>query len=127
MADVLCLPPVPEPPKGQRLKDKVVLLTGAAQGIGEAIVAAFASQQARLVISDIQAEKVEAVAAHWRGQGADVQALKVDVSNQQDLHAMARRAVELHGRIDVLVNCAGVNVFRDPLEMTEEDLSLIHI
>ncbi|EJN17804.1 dehydrogenase of unknown specificity, short-chain alcohol dehydrogenase like protein [Pseudomonas sp. GM78] len=121
MAEPLSLPPVPEPPKGERLKNKVVLLTGAAQGIGEAIVATFASQQAKLVISDIQAEKVENVAAQWRGKGADVVAIKADVSQPQDLQAMARLAVELHGRIDVLVNCAGVNVFRDPLEMTEED------
>ena len=120
-AQPLSLPPVPEPPKGERLKNKVVLLTGAAQGIGEAIVAAFACQQARLVISDIQADKVEKVAAHWRERGTDVQALKVDVAQQADLQAMALRAVELHGRIDVLVNCAGVNVFRDPLEMTKED------
>ena len=42
MAEPLSLPPVPEPPKGERLKNKVVLLTGAAQGIGEAIVATFA-------------------------------------------------------------------------------------
>ena len=61
MAEPLSLPPVPAPPKGERLKNKVVLLTGAAQGIGEAIVAAFASQQAKLLISDIQAEKVEKV------------------------------------------------------------------
>ena len=121
MAEPLSLPPVPEPPKGERLKNKVVLLTGAAQGIGEAIVATFASQQAKLVISDIQAEKVEKVAAHWREQGADVVAIKADVSRQQDLHAMAKLAIELHGRIDVLVNCAGVNVFRDPLQMTEDD------
>ena len=121
MAEPLSLPPVPEPPKGERLKNKVVLLTGAAQGIGEAIVATFASQQAKLVISDIQGEKVENVAAQWRGKGADVVAIKADVSQPQDLQAMARLAVELHGRIDVLVNCAGVNVFRDPREMTEED------
>lgn len=121
MAEPLSLPAVPEPPTGERLKNKVVLLTGAAQGIGEAIVATFASQQARLVISDIQGEKVEKVAAHWRERGADVVAIKADVSRQQDLHAMAELAIELHGRIDVLVNCAGVNVFRDPLEMTEQD------
>ena len=121
MAKPLSLPAVAEPPRGERLKNKVVLLTGAAQGIGEAIVAAFACQQARLVISDIQGEKVEAVAARWREQGADVLAIQADVSCQQDLHVMTRLAVERHGRIDVLVNCAGVNVFRDPLEMTEED------
>ena len=56
MTESLSLPPVPEPPKGERLKNKVVLLTGAAQGIGEAIVATFASQQAKLIISDIQGE-----------------------------------------------------------------------
>ncbi|WP_434596384.1 SDR family oxidoreductase [Pseudomonas sp. R4-83] len=121
MAEALTLPLVPAPPQGERLRGKVVLLTGAAQGIGEAIVAAFACQQAKLLISDIQAEKVESVAAHWRAQGYDVQAMQADVSRQADLNAVAKRAVELHGRIDVLVNCAGVNVFRDPLEMTEED------
>ena len=94
MAESLSLPPVAEPPKGERLKNKVVLLTGAAQGIGEAIVATFAAQQAKLIISDIQAEKVEKVAAHWREQGADVVAIKADVSRQQDLHTMARLAVD---------------------------------
>lgn len=65
MAERLSLPALAEPPKGKRLKDKVVMLTGAAQGIGEAIVAAFAHQQAKLIISDIQTEKVEKVAARW--------------------------------------------------------------
>ncbi|MHC8365901.1 SDR family oxidoreductase [Pseudomonas sp. ZT5P21] len=121
MAERLSLPPLPEPPKGKRLNDKIVLVTGAAQGIGEAIVAAFALQQAKLIISDILGEKVEQNAARWRDRGFNVHAIKADVSNQQDLHAMAELAIDRHGRIDVLVNCAGVNVFRDPLEMTEED------
>ena len=121
MAEALSLPPAVEPPRGERLKNKVVLLTGAAQGIGEAIVASFVSQQAKMVISDIQVEKVEKVAARWREQGGDVQAIKADVSYQADLYAMVALAMELHGRVDVLVNCAGVNVFRDPLEMTEQD------
>ena len=97
MAEPISLPKVVEPPRGERLKNKVVLLTGAAQGIGEAIVASFVSQQAKMVISDIQAEKVEKVAAHWRAQGADVQAITADVSCQSDLHAMVALAMELHG------------------------------
>ncbi len=64
MAKPLSLPEVPEPKQGDRLKDKVVVITGAAQGIGEAIVACFQAQQAKLVIGDIQAEKLEQVAAH---------------------------------------------------------------
>ena len=55
-----------------------------------------------MVISDIQAEKVEKVAAHWRAQGAEVQAITADVSCQSDLHAMVALAMELHGRVDVL-------------------------
>lgn len=121
MAERLSLPPVAEPSQGTRLENKVVLVTGAAQGIGEAIVAACVYQQAKLIISDIQGEKVERLAQSWRDQGFNVHAIQADVSSQQDLHAMAGLALEQHGRIDVLVNCAGVNVFRDPLEMTEED------
>ena len=56
-AHPLSLPAVPEPTYGERLKHKVVIVTGAAQGIGEAIVGCFQAQQARLVIADIQAEK----------------------------------------------------------------------
>ncbi len=121
MAERLSLPPVSDPPQGARLKNKVVLVTGAAQGIGEAIVAACVHQQANLVISDIQGDKVERLAQRWRDAGFNVHAITADVSSQQDLNAMADLALERHGRIDVLVNCAGVNVFRDPLEMTEDD------
>ncbi|GFM51338.1 MULTISPECIES: SDR family oxidoreductase [Pseudomonas] len=121
MAIPLSLPPVPEPVRGERLKGKVVLVTGAAQGIGEAIVACFQAQQARLIISDVQGEKVEQVAAKWRGQGAEVHALKVDVTQQDQWRSMVDLAIEHFGRVDVLINCAGVNVFRDPLEMSDED------
>jgi NAD(P)-dependent dehydrogenase (short-subunit alcohol dehydrogenase family) len=121
MAIPLSLPPVPEPIRGERLNDKVVVITGAAQGIGEAIVACFQAQQARLVIGDIQGEKVEAVAAGWRKQGAQVHALTVDVTDKVQWQALIDLALERFGRVDVLINCAGVNVFRDPLEMTDED------
>lgn len=120
-AQPLSLPPVPEPTYGERLKNKVVVITGAAQGIGEAIVACFQAQQARLVIGDIQGEKVEKVAAHWRERGAEIYAQPVDITSKDQWRSLVDVAIERFGRVDVLVNCAGVNVFRDPLEMTDDD------
>jgi len=120
-AQPLSLPAVPEPVYGERLKNKAVIITGAAQGIGEAIVACFQAQQARLVIADIQADKVEKVAAHWRERGAEIHAQAVDITSKAQWQALVDTAIERFGRVDVLVNCAGVNVFRDPLEMTDED------
>ncbi|PAU65942.1 short-chain dehydrogenase [Pseudomonas sp. PIC25] len=121
MALPLSLPPVPEPVRGERLKDKVVIVTGGAQGIGEAIVACFQAQQAKVVTGDIQGEKAERVAAAWRERGGEVLAMQVDVTQSAQLQALVDLAIERYGKVDVLVNCAGVNVFRDPLEMTDED------
>ena len=120
-AQPLSLPRVPEPTYGERLKGKVVVITGAAQGIGEAIVACFQAQQAQLVIGDILGDKVEAVAAHWRERGAQIHALPIDITAKEQWQALVNLAIERFGRVDVLVNCAGVNVFRDPLEMSDED------
>ncbi|MCF5138991.1 SDR family NAD(P)-dependent oxidoreductase, partial [Pseudomonas lactis] len=120
-AHPLSLPAVPEPTYGERLKNKVVIITGAAQGIGEAIVACFQAQQARLIIADIQGDKVEKVAAHWRERGAQIYAQPVDITSKEQWQALVNLAIERFGRVDVLVNCAGVNVFRDPLEMSDED------
>lgn len=120
-AQPLSLPAVPEPSYGERLKNKVVIVTGAAQGIGEAIVACFQAQQARLVIADIQGEKIEKIAAHWRERGAQIHAQPVDITSKDQWQALVNLAIGRFGRVDVLVNCAGVNVFRDPLAMTDED------
>ena len=99
-AQPLSLPAVPEPTYGERLKNKVVIVTGAAQGIGEAIVACFQAQQARLIIADIQGDKVEKIAAHWREHGAQVYAHAVDITSKDQWQAL----VNLDGvrmRIDV--------------------------
>ena len=88
-AQPLSLPAVPEPTYGERLNGKVVIITGAAQGIGEAIVACFQAQQARLIIADIQGEKVEKVAAHWRERGADIYAQAVDITSKDQWQALA--------------------------------------
>lgn len=121
MAIPLTLAPIPEPVRGDRLQGKVVIVTGAAQGIGEAIVACFQAQQAKLVIADIQGDKVESIAAAWRAKDAQVHAARMDVTDRQQWKELVDLALEHFGRVDVLINCAGINVFRDPLTMTDED------
>ena len=91
-----------------RFKDKSVLVTGAAGGIGRASAVAFASEGARLVIADLKAEMLEETAALCRAQGAAVQALVLDVADEAAPDALVQAAIQHHGRLDVAFNNAGI-------------------
>lgn len=95
-----------------RLKNKVALVTGGGQGIGEAIVRAFVSEGAQVVIAERNAETGARVA---QDLGAVFE--RCDVTVQADIDLVVGRTVERFGRIDVLVNNAGANVFHRPHEM----------
>ena len=91
-----------------RLKDRVAVVTGGGRGIGRAIALALAAEGARvLVASDVLAE-VQTVAREVAGLGARAEALRADVTRLSDMEAMAARAVDAFGALDVLVTCAGV-------------------
>ena len=87
---------------------KVIAITGASSGIGEATARLLASQGARVVLGARRTDRLETLAAEIREAGgvADVRAL--DVTDMQDVQAFIDFAVERHGRVDVLVNNAGV-------------------
>lgn len=104
-----------------RLRDKVAIVTGGGRGIGEATVRAFAREGARIVIADIDADAADAVARDLTDQGCAVSSILTDVTDVASTRAMAERALALHGRIDVMVANAGVNVFSRPMEMTEDE------
>jgi NAD(P)-dependent dehydrogenase (short-subunit alcohol dehydrogenase family) len=89
-------------------KHPVVVITGAGSGIGRATARAFGRRGARLVLGDIDEEAVERVATELREGGADSVGMRCDVRNGDDVDALVERAVELFGRIDVMVNNAGV-------------------
>jgi NAD(P)-dependent dehydrogenase (short-subunit alcohol dehydrogenase family) len=93
-----------------RLKDKVAIVTGGRRGIGRAIALSLAGAGANLVIADIVADdgKLDGVAAEIRKMGRDSLAVRVDISKKSDVEDMVRLAVKKFGRIDILVNCAGV-------------------
>jgi len=103
-----------------RLADKRVVITGAAQGIGKAIAERFAAEGATLLLADIDGPKVEALAATLGHQ-----AFVADVSRKAEVEALIARAGELWGGLDVLVNNAGITHPAALDELTEEDFDRV--
>lgn len=90
------------------LNGKVALVTGAAQGIGEAITMAIADRGARIVASDINVERGEATVSSLRSRGVEAHFLRHDVSSEADWVAVVAETMRLFGKVDVLVNNAGL-------------------
>lgn len=88
-------------------KDKVVVVTGASSGIGEALAREFSAAGARVVAGARSLDKLEAVVAGLPTAGLAVQC---DVSKEEDCRRLIHRTVEMFGRIDVLVNNAGISM-----------------
>jgi 3alpha(or 20beta)-hydroxysteroid dehydrogenase len=88
-----------------RLEGKVVLITGAAGGIGAAAARRMAAEGARLLLSDADGDRAQALAAEL-GEGAE--GIAHDVTSEERWQVVIERALELHGHIDVLLNNAGI-------------------
>ena len=89
------------------LQGKVILVTGAGNGIGEASAKCFAAAGARLLVTDILGDQAERVAAEIRANGAEVEAMTVDVTDEARVIAMVDGAVSRFGRLDGALNNAG--------------------
>ncbi len=102
-------------------KDRVTLVTGASQGIGECIAREFARSGAALALVDIQKAKLEVVARTITAAGGRAEVFEADVSKNDQVAAVVAAALKTFGRIDHLVNNAGIT--RDSLlmRMKEED------
>lgn len=87
---------------------KVILLTGASSGIGEATARLLAKQGHRLVIGARRTDRLETLAQAIRAEGGNVNYRALDVTQREDMQAFADAALQLHGRIDVIINNAGV-------------------
>jgi NAD(P)-dependent dehydrogenase (short-subunit alcohol dehydrogenase family) len=103
-----------------RLQDQVAIVTGASAGIGRGVAAAFAAEGAKVVLAARSREKLEAVAEAIRQKGGAALAVPTDVTVEEDVANLFRRAVETFGRVDVLVNNAGVSVGGPPDELSLE-------
>ncbi len=104
-----------------RLKDKVAIVTGSSQGIGRAIATRFAAEGAKVAVTGLGKEALEETAAFLRNQGGQAIAIEADVRYRADIDRMVDNTLREWGRIDVLVNNAGVNRTASFLEITEED------
>lgn len=108
-----------------RLKDKVAIVTGAADGIGLAISKAFASEGASVIMTDIDEEKCKLEADKLLAKNLSVMPVYCNVGDTNSVEHMVKTCIKKYNRIDVLVNNAGIAVSGEVTEMADEDWSTL--
>jgi short-subunit dehydrogenase len=96
--------------KADVFRDQVVIVTGASTGIGKALALQLASQGAKVVLAARRLERLEQVAAECRSLGGEVLVVQTDVSDEAQCKALVEKAIEAYGRLDMLINNAGLAV-----------------
>ena len=103
------------------LKSKVALITGASRGIGKACALALAEEGCKIVICARGKEALDAAAEEIKAKGAEVLAIRADLTKLDENKDLVSQAAEKFGRIDILVNNAGTGRLSDPMELPEEE------
>ena len=103
-----------------KLRDKIAIVTGGGSGFGEGIVKKFVKEGAKVVVADINLENATKVAKSSGGF-----AIKVDVSNSSSFKNMVNETLEKFGKIEIMVNNAGITHFPNSMEnITEEEFEV---
>ncbi len=103
------------------LNGKVAVVTGGTKGLGYGIVMVFAYHGEKVVITSRHQEDCDVVAAEVAAMGGEAMGIKADVQNVEEIQNLVDRTVEKYGRMDIMVNNAGVAVTRRLTDMTEAD------
>ncbi|MDD3940045.1 MAG: SDR family NAD(P)-dependent oxidoreductase [Candidatus Pacebacteria bacterium] len=103
------------------LKDKVAIVTGSGQGIGESIAKEMFKEGAKVVVSDLNQENAKKVALEIDPSGKNAIAIKCDVSIKEEVDALIDKTLEHFGELNILVNNAGIFPYKSFLEMEESD------
>jgi 3-oxoacyl-[acyl-carrier protein] reductase len=104
---------------------RVAIVTGGAQGIGEAISMTLAKEGASIAVIDVNLEKAQATAENIKKLGVEAEAYKADVSNSAEVEAVVDKIVDRFKKIDILVNNAGVTRDNLLVRMTEAEWDLV--
>lgn len=104
-----------------RLQDKIAIITGAGRGIGAATALAFAREGATIVIAELDTATGAAMADALMAQGVPSLFVQTDVAQPAAAAEAVRQTIAAFGRLDVLVNNAGINVFHEPLDTTDTE------
>lgn len=106
---------------GDRLKDKVAIITGAAKGIGFATAQRFAQEGAKVIITDINPETVSGAAA----QTSNAEGCAMNVTDRSSIQSVVDQVMQKHGRIDILINNAGITQDARLIKMTEAQFDTV--
>ncbi|MDA0264092.1 MAG: glucose 1-dehydrogenase [Chloroflexi bacterium] len=109
-----------------QLQDKIALVTGAGRGMGRAISLRLAEAGANVAVSDIDAANAEDTTVAVKQLGRESIALPADMGNLDDIDRMVRQAKDTFGRIDIVVNNAGITKYLDIMDVQESDWDMIH-
>ncbi|MBA2961226.1 MULTISPECIES: SDR family oxidoreductase [Ramlibacter] len=110
-----------------RVQDKSIIVTGAAQGIGEGIARRLAQEGARVIVNDLNADLGEKVVAAIRAAGGQASFFRADVTRSADVKALVQAAVDRHGKLDAMVNNAGwTHRNRPALEVSEDEFDKVY-
>ena len=111
---------------GFELNNKVMLITGSGKGIGKGIAIAASQMGAKVILNSRTRSDLDEVADEIRAAGGEAEPLVFDVSDMDSVADGAKSAIDVWGRVDVLVNNAGTNRPKPALELTEEDWDAIY-
>ncbi|TFB08197.1 SDR family oxidoreductase [Candidatus Atribacteria bacterium MT.SAG.1] len=103
------------------LKNKVAIITGARRGMGRTHALKLAQEGVKVVVSDISEEDCQKVVDEIEKAGGEGLALKCDVSQKKEVDELVKKTVDKFGKVDILINNAGIAQFKPFLELTEEE------